>query len=207
MADSQQPVAGSVGDVGPAAGATLVSFARESIEHYVREGERPEPPAEDKEVLWSDRGAFVTLEHGEQLRGCTGRPTADGPLIETVGSMAVSAATADPRFDPVSAGELDAVTVSVNVLSPMVPIEHEPDRYPEVVTVGRDGLRVTRGSRTGLLLPSVGAERDWDATTFLAHTCRKARLPTDAWQDPATTVERFRTAAFAERAPGVLPEP
>lgn len=205
MADRQQRADASVVDVGEPAGATLVSFARETIDATVRDEARPDSPTDGEEVLWTDRGAFVTVERGDQLRGCCGRPVADGPLIETVGSVAASAAVADPRFPPLSPAELDGVTISVSVLSPLEPLSVEPYRYPNVVSVGRDGLYVSRGGRSGLLLPSVAAERDWDASTFLARTCEKAGLPTDAWQDPATDVERFTATVFAEPAPGEPP--
>jgi AMMECR1 domain-containing protein len=62
----------------------------------------------------------------------------------------------------------------------------------------------------GLLLPQVPVERNWDRITFLEQTCRKAGLPTDAWQKGAI-IEAFTAEVFGENTPGCArptkPEP
>ena len=51
------------------------------------------------------------------------------------------------------------------------------------VIIGKHGLRIVKGDRHGLLLPGVALEHQLDAEGFLQQVCRKAGLPTDAWQD------------------------
>ena len=62
--------------------------------------------------------------------------------------------------------------------------------------IGRHGLIMSRDGRSGLLLPQVPVEWQWDRETFLAQTCVKAGLPRDAWRDPATTILWFEAVVF-----------
>ncbi len=64
------------------------------------------------------------------------------------------------------------------------------------IEVGQHGLLIERGYRRGLLLPQVATEYHWDRQTFLEHTCLKAGLPPDAWQDPQTRIYRFGAEVF-----------
>ena len=54
-----------------------------------------------------------------------------------------------------------------------------------------------QGARRGLLLPQVAIEWHWTREQFLAHTCRKAGLPSDAWQR-AASVYRFDAEVFGD---------
>jgi AmmeMemoRadiSam system protein A len=172
----------------------LLALARATLEEYLHTGRRPAlddlPPA-----LRAPGAAFVSL-HGQadgELRGCIGTFVVEDPLAATVQEMAIAAATRDPRFRPLTASELDGVELEISVLSPPRPAR------PEEVVVGRHGLRIARGWSRGVLLPQVPLEYDWDRETFLAHTCRKAGLPADAWRRPDTTVEVFTAEVFGER--------
>jgi len=147
------------------------------------------------EHLREARGAFVTLHENRELRGCIGMMVAVKALDETVREMARAAALEDPRFDPVRVDELDKLQIEISVLSPMFAIE------PEDVVVGRHGLMVSYEGRRGILLPQVAPEWGWDRETFLAQTCRKARLPMDQWRRGAK-IEAFTAEVFGEREPG-----
>lgn len=184
------------------AGKRLVRTARRSVDQVVIDGVEPSPPADHPPALGEQRGAFVTLRKDGALRGCIGEPYATQPLIESVVSAAVGAATRDPRFPPVRERELDAITVEVSALTSPVAIEvDDPSAIVEHVTVGTDGLIVADGERSGLLLPQVAVEQGWDAETFLAETCRKAGLPTDRWRTDRVRIERFSVDRFEEREP------
>lgn len=143
---------------------------------------------------WESRkgGAFVTIHHRGELRGCIGHIDADELLVRVVAQCAVSACSADPRFAPVAAGELPDIDLELSLLGPLDPIGGPAD-----IDVGRHGLLVSRGGRRGLLLPQVATEWRWDAVTFLAQTCRKAGLHLDAWKDGAA-VWRFEAEVFGE---------
>jgi len=150
------------------------------------------------ETLRRRTGAFVTLRVAGAPRGCVGHPRADAPLADVVARMAVAAACSDPRFPPLTAAELDRAEFEVSVLGPLT----EPAAV-ERIEVGRHGVVVDDGLHQGLLLPQVAAEQGWDAPTLLAETCRKARLPADAWRRGARVrVRVFETERFSERRGG-----
>lgn len=177
----------------PATIQTLFALARASIRAHLA-GEPP-PPLPDDPLLAAPRGVFVTLRNGGRLRGCIGQASARRPLGEAVRELAVASAATDRRFTPVSREELPALDVELTVLDEPSPADRAR------IEVGRHGLLVRRDGRTGLLLPQVAVEQGWDAATFLAATCRKAGLPLDAWQDPATEVLWFTGQAYEDPAP------
>jgi len=186
-------------------GTYLVGLARRAIETELRAGEAVEP-VDASEKLRQPCGVFVTLNEVEgsakRLRGCIGFPYPVKPLVEAVVDVAISAALRDPRFSPVSLREMDSIVVEVSVLTPPEPIVVErPDRYPDHVDVGRDGLIIARGGHQGLLLPQVPVEWGWDAEEFLTQCCLKAWLPPDAWLTQGTEVSKFHAIIFAEETP------
>jgi len=129
----------------------LVELARRTIETYVCEGKRIEPPAELSPQMRERAGAFVSLHEDGELRGCIGtiEPTQANLALEVIHN-AIMAATEDPRFPPVSARELAALEISVDVLTTPEPIssmaELDPKKY---------GVIVRSGYRRGLLLPDL----------------------------------------------------
>jgi len=141
-------------------------------------------------------GVFVSFHLDGVLRGCIGHPDGDQPLASVVPQCAVAAATGDPRFDPVSPGELARCVIEISVLGPITEV-HDPGE----IVVGRHGLIAEQGSRRGLLLPQVATEYAWDLHAFLARTCAKAGLPPDAWKRGAT-ISRFEAEVFDDADAG-----
>jgi len=170
----------------------LLALARSSLKTYFKTGRLPDLSGYSG-VLIDPGAAFVTLEKGGNLRGCIGYTTAVAPLVQIVAECAIKAAVQDPRFPPVEADELDHLHIEISVLTPL-----ETVTSLEQITVGRDGLMISRGSRRGLLLPQVATEYGWDREEFLRHTCRKAGLPEDAYLDPDVTIQSFRAVVFEE---------
>ncbi len=169
----------------------LMALAKKAV-RAASNGERFEPDEPEAKLL-SDKGAaFVTLKKEGQLRGCIGHVIARVPLFECISSVARAAAIHDTRFKPVRPEELDELEYEISVLTSPEPIK------PEDVVVGRDGLIMSRGGRSGLLLPQVPIEWNWDREQFLSSTCRKAGLPLDCWKDPDTTIEAFRAIVWGE---------
>ena len=168
----------------------LLAIARRALEARVR-GAR-DPVREDEETLDARRGAFVSIHHGEDLRGCLGRLEADRPVSEIVAHLGRAVADSDPRFPPVEPRELDELTIEISVLT----LEREVQSLDDV-EVGRHGLIVEHGHRRGLLLPQVAVQHNWDALEFVVHTCIKAGLPPDAWQQGARILV-FEAQVFAE---------
>jgi hypothetical protein len=170
-------------------------LARSSLEHFVRSGRRLRAEQPFSGGLALPCGAFVSLHTKEgELRGCIGHMIGDGPLGDLILDLAVSAGTRDPRFPPVTVPEVDNLVYEVSVLSPMVATD------PAAVEVGRHGLYVRRGARSGVLLPQVASEWQWDRETFLAQTCRKAGLSPQAWREPGTEVLAFTAQVLREQA-------
>ena len=155
----------------------LLKIAREAIVGYVTCGRIP--PAESGAAgLNLETGCFVTIRRQHQLRGCIGNFTSERPLFRLVQDMAVSAATRDPRFYPMKPGDLSDFDLEISVLSPL-----EQVTSVEEIEVGTHGIYLVKGNSRGVLLPQVAAEFGWDRETFLRHTCLKAGLPEDAWQE------------------------
>ena len=170
----------------------LLALARRTA-HQAARGDGADGPGPAPEGLTAPGAAFVTVRVGGALRGCIGTFEARDPLWDTVHEMATAAATRDPRFAPLDARDLTALTVDVSVLAPARRISG-----PGEIELGRHGLEVRRGSRRGLLLPQVAADHDLDRETFLAETCRKAGLPTGAWRETDTEIWAFEADVFGE---------
>ena len=186
-------------------GIYLVRLARGAIETYLRSKKIIEP-TDASEKLRTLCGVFTTLNKitaaGKELRGCIGLPYPVKPLAEAVIASAISSAVEDPRFPPLSKGELDEIVVEVSVLTPPQPIVvGKPSDYPKQVCVGVDGLIVERGARGGLLLPQVPVEWGWDAEEFLTQCCLKAWLPPDSWLNEGTKISKFQAIIFEEKEP------
>ena len=172
--------------------AALLELARTTVERKVR-GETVPAPKLDRPRLKAPGAAFVTLNKDGHLRGCIGHMVARMPLQQCIREMAIAAASQDRRFPPVRPDELERIEIEISVLTPMIKV---PD--PSIVKVGRDGLYIKQGFRTGVLLPQVPVENGWDREAFLAYTCRKAGLPLDAWKKGAE-IYRFEAQVFREK--------
>ena len=138
-------------------------------------------------------GVFVTIKRAGSLRGCLGTLENRHGLPQEVVRCAADSATQDPRFSPVTTEELRDLRVELSVLGPLEKINPVPDAF----TIGVHGLVVEQGARRGLLLPQVATEWEWTPEQFLAQTCLKAGLSTDAWQRGAD-VYRFSAEVFGE---------
>jgi len=177
----------------------LLGQARESIRADL-EGRKPSYgviPSNEDSALNKPCGAFVTLHtiQGAErsLRGCIGRMTANLPLIETVRTMAKEAAFGDPRFPPLRREELDKCEIEISALSPMMPCAD-----PRQVKVGVHGLYLSRGGRSGVLLPQVPIEQCWNLDQYLDYICIKAGLPPHSYEAPDAQLLTFTAIVFGE---------
>jgi AmmeMemoRadiSam system protein A len=170
----------------------LVEIARQAIRSVVLEKRLPDLPSFFG-MLSEPQGAFVSLYHAGELRGCVGQVENPGPLFDVVARSAINAALHDSRFRPIGAGEVESLEIEISVLTVPQRIE------PEDIVAGKHGVMVARGSRRGLLLPQVAAERGWSGRRLLEETCAKAGLPRDAWRDPETQVFGFTAEIFSEK--------
>ena len=170
----------------------LVSLARSAVEAEV--AGRAMPALGDLTgVLTDRRGCFVTLTNAGRLRGCIGTFQPRGALAGMIVEMGAAAAR-DPRFtnNPITISELDQLTVEVSVLSAL-----EQTREPEKLQVGKHGIYIVSGPRSGCFLPEVAIDQGWGAEEFLTQCCLgKAGLRGDAWRDPQAKVYLFTSEKF-----------
>jgi hypothetical protein len=187
-------------------GEYLVNLARKAAETYLKKREILRVPDDAPGKFKEHCGVFVTINSvkgdSHQLRGCIGFPHPTTPLAKAVIESAISSATQDPRFPPMSPAELDHVVFEVSVLTPPETVEvNSPQEYCSEIKVGRHGLIVERSYCKGLLLPQVPVELNWDEETFLCECCVKAGLPPDSWLLKDTKVSRFEAIIFEEASP------
>ena len=147
------------------------------------------------------RAAFVTLRNGAELRGCIGSVSHAIGLAKTIVNSVIRSAGKDPRFDPVALDELDDLRIEISILG-----DGDNESTPfisftniEEIVIGRDGLFIEGPSNaTGLLLPQVATDRNWDTGEFLRGLCQKAGLPEGGWRDSESRLYRFTAQVFHE---------
>jgi uncharacterized protein len=181
-------------------GKAAVKLARKALTEFVEKRTRIKPEGLPK-IFEEKQGVFVTLHEEGDLRGCIGYPQPVMPLGNAIVDSAINAGTGDPRFPPVKAKEMGRIEFEVTVLTKPELYQIPKNKLPEAVRIGVDGLIVTNGMFSGLLLPQVAPEWGFDSMEFLSQTCLKAGLPADAWIDQDTEVLHFQAQIFAEVAP------
>lgn len=177
--------------------AYLLGLARKSLERAVKGGSRKTPLSDIGDAPKATRakmGAFVTLnvKATGELRGCIGEIMPMRPLVEAVAARAVDSALHDPRFSPVTEGELDGLRVEVSALTPPKPVASWRD-----IVLGRDGMTMEKDGCFAVFLPQVAPEQGWDLPTTLSYLSQKAGLDADAWRDGAK-FETFQAEVFHE---------
>ncbi len=148
----------------------LIGLARIAVETYIKDRRIAEPPIELIPEMQRRAGVFVCLKKFGELRGCIGtiEPIKQN-VAEEIIQNAISSATRDPRFRPVSGDELAYLKYSIDVLGPQEPVvslaELDPKRY---------GVIVQSGPLRGLLLPDL--EGIDNAEDQVAVAARKAGI-------------------------------
>jgi AmmeMemoRadiSam system protein A len=184
-------------------GLSLVMLARYALmKHFKR------PVSEERQdriravladpALQATSGTFVTLKIGGQLRGCIGNLVGHEALVDGVRTNALNAALHDPRFRPLTAKELDHVSVEVSVLTASQPLEYaDAEDLVAKLRPHVDGVTIRKGFASATFLPQVWEQLP-DARTFLSHLCLKAGLAGDAWRQGDLAVETYQVQYFEE---------
>jgi AmmeMemoRadiSam system protein B/AmmeMemoRadiSam system protein A len=187
-----RPAGAGALELGEGEKSELLALARNALEAFLRAGRRPERRLFDRPAFNLPAAVFVTWEEVGGLRGCVGSLSAEDTLGNAVENYAVASATRDPRFPPVSLGELPRLRAEISVLSPMRRIS------PEEVLPGL-GVAVSMGGRKGVFLPCVW-EKLPGVEAFMSALCsHKAGLEPDAWRRPGAELSAFTAQAFSER--------
>ena len=128
----------------------IAQLAKHTVEQFVKTGSvgHPEPTVPE---MSASAGVFVSIHKRGRLRGCIGtfEPTRDNVAEETVAN-AVSSASCDPRFSPVTEDELPLLDYSVDVLTHPESVQDKSE-----LDARRYGVIVESGWRRGLLLPDL----------------------------------------------------
>ena len=180
---TNQPAGADVEEV------SLPALARAAVETFVRSEEVLSPPRSAQTLLTTRAPCFVSLKTlSGELRGCIGTIEASrATLAEEIIANAISAATNDPRFDPVRPEELSNLRYSVDVLFPpeeAVLEDLDPTAYGVIV-------EDKSGGRRGLLLPDIPGIDNAEHQVEIA--ARKAGIePGEPVRLYRFKVERFR---------------
>lgn len=169
---------------------TYTTLAKNAVETWIKLKKVIEPPETLPKAMFEKKaGVFVSLHLKDgSLRGCIGTflPTTPNIANEII-KNAVSSATADPRFPPVSEKELPELIYSVDILS-------LPKNVSKVegLDVKRYGLIVsTFDGRRGLLLPDIPGIKTPEEQFRIC--CLKAGIaPSEKTKLQTFTVERHK---------------
>ncbi len=178
----------------------LLKLARSAIlSELATGGVAIEKPTDVPPRLQEKRGCFVTLHKDGSLRGCIGRIEPTTALISCVEENAINAAFRDPRFEPVTKDEMDAINIEISVLTRPRPVKFQDgDDLKKQLVPGVHGVVLSQGYRRSTFLPQVWAQIP-KIEDFLEHLCIKGCMPRSAWRDPRTCVEVYEVECFSER--------
>lgn len=168
-------------------------YAFACVRSYVAGGQAPEPP--DDPFYRRPAACFVTLKKHGELRGCIGTlEPAEGGLGWEIARNARSSAQKDPRFPPVDADEVEALTCSVDVLDASEACD-EADLDPRAY-----GVIVASGFRRGVLLPAL------DGIDSVAQQVGIALQKAGISPDESYDLRRFRVTRYRQGDAAVRPD-
>jgi hypothetical protein len=106
--------------------------------------------------------------------------------------MAIASSTQDTRFLPVESKEIPELEIEISVLTPMRRIS-SIDEF----VLGKHGIYMRKGYRSGTFLPQVAAETGWTKEEFLGHCAQdKAGFGWNGWKDAELFV--YEALVFGE---------
>lgn len=172
----------------------LLRIARKTISEYLNNGKTV---VLDESKLSSNlmipTGAFVSLKESGTLRGCVGNFNCEQPLYKIVQSMAIAAATDDYRFPKVQSAEVSGLEIEISVLTPLKKI-HSIDE----IVLGKHGIYIKKGERSGTFLPQVATGTGWSLQEFLGHCAEdKAFIGWNGWKD--ADIYTYEAIVFEEK--------
>jgi len=184
-------------EITPEEGMFALTYVRNTLTHTLcKQGEAPS--IERSGVFLEKRGVFVTLTKNGELRGCIGYPEPVLKLNTALYDAALSAALQDPRFPKVTCQELLEISIDITILTKPELVTVSPDMRPSIICIGTHGLIIRGHGRSGLLLPQVATEWNFNETEFLEQTCQKAGLPKNSWMLDDISLYIFTGQIFSE---------
>lgn len=145
----------------------LLELAHKAIRTRLETGDILKYTPGNPELLLR-RGCFVTLRLAGNLRGCVGTFEATEPLYQNVILMAVASAFQDSRFSPVQKSELESLEIQISVLGELCEMKSIQE-----LEIGRHGVYVRLGERSGTFLPEVAVEQKWRPEEFIIYCAKE----------------------------------
>lgn len=170
-----------------------LQLARRSLEFYLKTNQKLTIKAKTKK-LNQPGGVFVTLNQSlNQLRGCIGLIESRLPRYLGIIENAIAAGVSDPRFNPVSIGEVEKLIIEVSLLTQPRFIKKWQD-----IRLKKDGVVIEYQGRKGVFLPQVG-ERFANLSDFLETLClQKVKAPSDCFKQKETRLFVFQAEEISE---------
>ncbi|HUG34622.1 MAG TPA: AmmeMemoRadiSam system protein A [Anaerolineales bacterium] len=177
----------------------LLRLAREAMILRVKGGKLPRLDLSSlPERLREDGASFITLTIRGELRGCIGALEPHQPLAEDVREHAAAAALEDPRFAPVSEGELSTIQIEVSRLTRPVQLEYaDADDLISKLKPHVDGVILHDVFHHATFLPQVW-EKIPDPVEFLNQLCWKMGMSENAWRAKHLEVFTYQAEDFHE---------
>ena len=159
-----------------------IMLAKNTIDEYVTNyKEYNIQNVTNNELLNNKAGVFVSIHKFNNLRGCIGTimPTCDN-IAEEIIINAISAATKDIRFLPITKDELEYLEIKVDVLT-------KPEKIDSIdeLDCKKYGIIVKSGFKRGVLLPDLDNVETVDEQIKIAKN--KAMIE----DDEDFTIEKF----------------
>ncbi len=176
----------------------LLELAADSIEMGLKGTQLEVDLAVYSRVLRDSGASFVTINVGDQLRGCIGSLAIKRALAIDVVKNARAAAFDDPRFSALTQEEFENLHIHISVLSSPETIEcASEDELVRRLRPGIDGVILEDGASRATYLPSVW-EALPDPQQFVQQLKCKAGLSSDHWSE-TMKVQRYTTESMSSR--------
>mgnify|MGYP001053020806 CR=1 FL=1 len=177
-----------------------IKLAKKAVETFIKKGRvistSKDLPKVSSKIFEKKAGAFVSLcicrGKEEQLCGCIGTylPTKDNIADEII-SNAISSATRDHRFEPITKDKLKYLSYTVYILNPPQQVKSlgrlDPKKYGLIVK--------TLDGRSGLLLPSLKGIDTPEKQVIIA--CQKGGINPETEQ---LALYRFTAEKYEEKS-------
>jgi uncharacterized protein (TIGR00296 family) len=77
---------------------------------------------------------------------------------------------------------------------------------PSEIELGKHGVMVKRGARSGVYLPQVADETGWSLDEFMGSLCaHKAGIPENSWKTGDAEIFVYTAEVFGEKESGTRP--
>ncbi len=169
----------------------MLEAARDAIRIHLETGDHLVFDPREPE-LNLPRGCFVTLRSAGALRGCIGTFDSSQPLSKNIPRMAVAAAFQDPRFSPVGKAEWRQIRIEISVLGPLEKISSIDE-----IELGKHGILVRLGPRSGTFLPDVAIEHKLSREEFVM-LCAREKAGLDPKEIAYAELFRYEVEKFSE---------